>query len=305
MNYISTKDLSKLRFPERQNSTKYNRNYIYGYLIVVGVNLNSGPFSYFSLSPARSYILDLTPTSKIINEFSSDEWTKLLTNKCVKASRYHHEIETITNKLFGPVGVRRSTLTLMQARQRWKELNCLPAPSHNDEFSYSKDQWEKILWWAGRAVGQFLDAFEAVKSPLDSECNETEWKGDYVVPLLQGALKLDGMGEISVLASQDRRNHDKDVLVEAVDRAHLADLLCQYESHEIVCLLACGGPYNSDVTKPASDEFQLQRMMKDMLDALHIKFYRAKVDGTCLYVLGIQTYLAEVRIYLMEKRDVY
>ncbi|RUO95868.1 hypothetical protein BC936DRAFT_143048, partial [Jimgerdemannia flammicorona] len=56
--------------------------------------------------PARSFILDLTPTSKIINEFSSDEWTKLLTNKCVKASRYHHEIETITNKLFGPVGVR-------------------------------------------------------------------------------------------------------------------------------------------------------------------------------------------------------
>ncbi|RUO95334.1 hypothetical protein BC936DRAFT_144409, partial [Jimgerdemannia flammicorona] len=127
----------------------------------------------------------------------------------------------------------------MQARQWWKELNSLPVPSHNDEFSYSEDQWEKILWWTGRAVGQFLDAFEAVKSPLDSECGETEWMGDYVVPLLQGALKLDGMcrvrwGEISVRASQDRRNHDKDVLVEAVNRAHLADLLCQYESHEIV-----------------------------------------------------------------------
>ncbi|RUP51827.1 hypothetical protein BC936DRAFT_145439, partial [Jimgerdemannia flammicorona] len=42
----------------------------------------------------------------------------------------------------------------MQARQWWKALNCLPAPLHNDEFSYNKEQWEKILWWAGRAVGQ-------------------------------------------------------------------------------------------------------------------------------------------------------
>lgn len=76
--------------------------------------------------------------------------------------------------------------------------------------------------------------------------------------------------------------------MEVVDRAHLADLLCLYESHEIVCLLACGGPYNSDVTKLASDGFHLQRMMKDMLDALYTKFPRAKMDGTYLCVLGIQ-----------------
>jgi hypothetical protein len=50
---------------------------------------------------------------------------------------------------------------------------------------------------------------------------------------------------------------------------------------------------------------QLQHMMKDMLDALHMKFYYAGLDGTGLYVLGIQTYLAETRIYLMEKPDVY
>lgn len=42
-------------------------------------------------------------------------------------------------------------------------------------------------------IAYSLDAFEAVRSPLDSECNENEWKGDYVVPLLQGVLKVDGM----------------------------------------------------------------------------------------------------------------
>jgi len=135
----------------------------------------------------------------------------------------------------------------MQARQRWKELRSLPTPSHSDEFSYNEDQWERILWWAERTVGQFLDAFEAYKNPLESNCNETEWLGAYIVPLLEGALKLDGVcrvswGETSVQASQHRRNHNKDVLTETVERGHLADLLCVYENHKMVCLLACGGP---------------------------------------------------------------
>ncbi|RUS26822.1 hypothetical protein BC938DRAFT_484073 [Jimgerdemannia flammicorona] len=225
-----------------------------------------------NFDPARSYILDLTPTSKIINEFSSDEWTKLLTNKYVKASRYHHEIETITNKLFGPVGVRVNI-----------DPNAGSTMVESVELSSRSLTQRRILLQQGTMEEDTMVGRTCRRtiSPLDSECDETEWMGDYVVPLLQGALKLDGMcrvrwGEISVRASQDRRNHDKDVLVEAVDRAHLADLLCQYESHEIVCLLACGGPYNSDVTKLASDEFQLQRMLKDMLDVLHTKFHRAK-----------------------------
>ncbi|RUP19242.1 hypothetical protein BC936DRAFT_139334 [Jimgerdemannia flammicorona] len=183
--------------------------------------------------PARSYILDLTPTSKIINEFSSDEWTKLLTNKCVKASRYHHEIETITNKLFGPVGVRLTLLILTV--QIYEEVNIDPNAGSTTvervELSSRSLTQRRILlqqgsmgedtmvgWTCCRTIVSYsclpsyvtymmthkstyhpleiaysLDAFEAVKSPLDSECNETEWKGDYVVPLLQGALKLDGM----------------------------------------------------------------------------------------------------------------
>ncbi|RUS30326.1 hypothetical protein BC938DRAFT_479552 [Jimgerdemannia flammicorona] len=142
--------------------------------------------------PARSYILDLTPASKIINEFDSKQWTQLLEDKNLKASCFHHEIETIIGKLFDSAGAWRLA-NLMQARQRWRELSSLPAPSYSDEFSYNEDQWERILWWARCTVGQFLDAFEAYKNPLEFNCNETEWLGAYIVPLLEEALKLDGV----------------------------------------------------------------------------------------------------------------
>src|SRR4051812_32962077 len=73
-------------------------------------------------------------------------------------------------------------------------------------------------------------------------------------------------GEVSVLASQRRRNQNKDVHTETVARGHMADMLCLYEQHEFVCGLACGGPHLHDLSKLSSDEFSLARMMKDMLD---------------------------------------
>jgi hypothetical protein len=73
-----------------------------------------------------------------------------------------------------------------------------------------------------------------------------------------------------------------------VERAHLADLLCRYLNHEILCAQVCGGPYSVGVTKLETDKHLLGRMMKDMLDALHTKFHDANLDGTGIYVLGIQ-----------------
>jgi hypothetical protein len=68
----------------------------------------------------------------------------------------------------------------------------------------------------------------------------------------------------------------------------MADFVCLYEQYEIVCGLACGGPDVSDLTKLASDEFALRRLMKDMLDELFAKYRYAGKDGSKLFVLGIQ-----------------
>lgn len=192
---------------------------------------------------------------------------------------------------------------LSQARKRWYELRNLATPKYDDSFSYAEVDWEKIKRWVERVTGQFLDAFESLRNPR-------EWTGDYIIPLIQGALKLDGSfyvpwGEISVLATQRRRNNDKDILTEQVERSHQVDLLCNYEQYEVACALACGGPYTYDLTKLASDEFNLPRIMKDMLDDLELKLLYAGKNGLHPYILGIQTYMTEVRVYLMEKREVY
>ncbi|CAG8732479.1 17870_t:CDS:2, partial [Racocetra fulgida] len=125
-------------------------------------------------------------------------------------------------------------MDLREARKRWYEIRNLDAPEHKNEFSYAENDWEKLKRWVERVTGQ--------------------------------------LGEITVLATLRRRNNDKDILVERLERGHQVDLLCNYEQCEIACALACGGPYSYDLTKLASDEYTLPRIMKDMLDDLELKF---------------------------------
>ena len=100
-------------------------------------------------------------------------------------------------------------------------------------------------------------------------------------------ISLSSRGEVSVLASQRRHNHNKDVciVIEKVERVHM---LCSYEQYELVCGLSCGGPHFHDLTKLSSDEFSLPRIMKDMLDDIRSKFHCASKDESRLYVLGLQ-----------------
>ncbi|GES94533.1 hypothetical protein GLOIN_2v1487478 [Rhizophagus clarus] len=203
-------------------------------------------------------------------------WTELVGRRPDAVRKiYHHEIEPIISHLFG------QKADLSQARKRWYELRNLATPKYDDSFSYAEVDWEKIKRWVERVTGQFLDAFESLRNPLQNDCHEREWTGDYIIPLIQGALKLDGnfyvpWGEISVLATKRRRNNDKDILTEQVERSHQVDLLY---------------------------EFNLPRIMKDMLDDLELKLLYAGKNGLHPYILGIQTYMTEVRVYLMEKRE--
>ncbi|CAG8668557.1 14341_t:CDS:10, partial [Acaulospora morrowiae] len=255
--------------------------------------------------PAHSFIIDLSSSSKIKDEFSNEWWSEFLKRRpeAVKKT-YHYEIEPFIIHLF------ENNMDLSQARLKWYELRNVAAPTYNNEFSYAENDWEKIRRWIERVIGQFLDAFESSRNPLQNNCLEREWTGDYIIPLIQGVLKLDGIcyipwGEISVLATQYRRNNEKDIYMEKVARSHLADLLCKYEQYEIVCGLICGGPLSYDITKHSFDQFHLSRMMKDMLDDLELKFLNSGKDGLKLYTIGIQTHMTEVNVYLIEKREVY
>ncbi|RHZ54948.1 hypothetical protein Glove_421g114 [Diversispora epigaea] len=162
---------------------------------------------------ARSFILDLTPRSKIEAEFEPKLWAELIADQPATAkAKYHKEIESICDHLFGAV---------------------------------------------------------------------------------------------TVIATVRRRNKDKNVLEQQLDRGHLADLLCKINQQEIVCGLGCGGPHKYDLTKWESDEYQLPRILKDTLDDMLEKFRSRNRCMTNLYTIGIQQYMAEIRIYMMEKRDVY
>ncbi|CAG8738715.1 14443_t:CDS:2, partial [Acaulospora morrowiae] len=178
-------------------------------------------------------------------------------------------------------------------RKRWYEIRNLGAPEYDKNFSYAENDWERIKLWIERATGQFLYAFESIRNLLLGSCDERQWFGDYLVPLIQGVLTLDNKlyvlwGEISVQASLRRRNKNKDILVEQLERSHQVDLLCKYEQYEIACVLACGGPHSNGLTKLASDKFHLTRIMKDMLDDLRLNLHKARKDGSRLYIIGIQ-----------------
>ncbi|CAG8507582.1 1927_t:CDS:10 [Diversispora eburnea] len=272
----------KNRYDAESPEECYSSNFVLSLLTNVSPEtclqqLNLMIYHYYP--PAHSFILDLSPSSKIKNEFSCEQWSEFLT-KC---------------------------MNLSQARLKWYELRNMVAPTYN-ELSYAKNDWEKIRRWIERVIGQFLNAFESFRNPLVNDCHEREWTGEYIIPLIKGVLSLDDncivpWGEISVLATQFRRNNSKDINTEKVTRSHLADFLCKYERNEIAFGLVCGGPHAYDLTKYASDQFNLPRMMKDMLDDLVLKFYYA--NNPKLYIIGIQIYMTEVQIYLMEKHEIY
>jgi hypothetical protein len=62
------------------------------------------------------------------------------------------------------------------------------------------------------------------------------------------------------------------VLTEVVMKSHQVDILCNYKQYEVTCMLASRGLYFYNLTKLASDEYNLSRIMKDMLDDLELNF---------------------------------
>ncbi|CAG8601104.1 1521_t:CDS:2, partial [Diversispora eburnea] len=191
-------------------------------------------YDYFSpLSVLQKYRV-----KENTSPYDYEQWSKLLKRPNVIKKTNHHEIEPFIKHLF-------YNMDLSQARSKWDELQNINAPEYKNEFSYKNDEWKKIRWWIHQVIGQFLDAFESFQNPLlEHNCNERQWTGDYIIPLMQGVLKLDGRylalwGEASVLATQRCRNNNKDINTKRVTRSHLADFLCKYEQNEIVCGLVC------------------------------------------------------------------
>ncbi|RHZ44377.1 hypothetical protein Glove_735g1 [Diversispora epigaea] len=118
---------------------------------------------------------------------------------------------------------------------------------------------------------RILDAFELSRNLLQNNCFKCKWTGDYIISLIQGILKLDGIcfiswREILVLATQHYHNNEKDINIEKVTRSHLADLLY-------------------------------------MFNDLKLKFLYSDKDESQLYIIEIQTYMTEVSVYLIEKRE--
>ncbi|RUS33212.1 hypothetical protein BC938DRAFT_472603, partial [Jimgerdemannia flammicorona] len=241
--------------------------------------------------PAHCFILDLSPSSKIERVMNPEYWGEILADRPQAVEvEYHQEIDTLCNHLFGSKDKR--PMQLEKARELWEKLRSVRSPLYSDDLSYNKGDWKKIIWWMEAAVGKFLSEFEPGRQSLAIYL-ERQWYNGYVLPLFADALKVDvsfkvEWGEIAVLSSLRRRNSEKDILREHAERARMADLLCSFNQYEIICGLACGGPSKYDISKYASDKFNLKRFLKDMLDDMIERYRGCGKDSSNLYVIGIQ-----------------
>ncbi|RUO95303.1 hypothetical protein BC936DRAFT_144565, partial [Jimgerdemannia flammicorona] len=143
-----------------------------------------------SYNPARSFILDLSPSSKIRSEFPRGKWNELVASKCITQCIYHHEIESIIAHLFGGASEKRPFRNLSEARSKWYTLRDLPSPEYTMSSHMQRTTGERFVVGLSGRLDSY--AFESSRNPLQKNCQEREWFGDYVVPLFQGALKLDG-----------------------------------------------------------------------------------------------------------------
>ncbi|RUS23769.1 hypothetical protein BC938DRAFT_474649 [Jimgerdemannia flammicorona] len=104
--------------------------------------------------PAHSFILDLSPLSKIRGNISHEQWAKLVLSRPEVSRRtYHHEIESLIVHLFGKSD-QRKPINLPQAHEAWYTLRDLPVLEYSDNFSYDEGEWKKIQRWVERAAGQ-------------------------------------------------------------------------------------------------------------------------------------------------------
>ncbi|CAI2176453.1 7683_t:CDS:10 [Funneliformis geosporum] len=184
-------------------------------------------------------------------------------------------------RLFSEIGDDLPSSHIMSVMEKYRAKSTTSKYESNPSSTNPviMEDWKKILYWVERAVGTFLDAFESEYNPIQqNDCGEREWFGEYVIPIFSG-------GEVTVVASCRRRNENKNILEEYLERGHLADLLCKIDQQEVVCGLACGGPHKYDLTKWASDEYQLPRMLKDTLDDILEKFRGASRDSSNLYTI--------------------
>ncbi|CAG8565207.1 8466_t:CDS:2 [Diversispora eburnea] len=189
---------------------------------------NTPPSPSSLISIMRSIIKNkpLRNFSKIEKEFEPKFWAELIADRPVTAKA------EFIKKLNPFVIIYMKQPKISESHNNWKNLRNLKAPKYNNYFSYEKEEWEKFLYWVERAVVPFLDAFESEYNPIQqTDCEEREWFGDYIIPIFQGALKL--------------------------------NIYCvKINQQEVVCGLGCGGPHKYDLTKWGSDEYQLQRHVR-------------------------------------------
>ncbi|KAG9296820.1 hypothetical protein G9A89_002217 [Geosiphon pyriformis] len=243
--------------------------------------------------PAHSFILDLSQSSKIHSEFSHKLWAKSVSNKPDTTRKtYHHEIEPFIEHLFGKTEQRRLSMGFITSS---------PKVVRPPLYFCPRIQQRALICKKGLGEDPTLGpASNMTISRCVRALSQKNNSNIYDFTLMSFVLHQQGGRFLPW-----HRNRNKDVHIEKVERVQMVDLLCVYEKYEVACALVCGGPHAYNITKIASDEFDLPRIMKDMLDDLQSKFLYAGWDGTQLYILGVQIYMTEVRIYLMEKREIY
>ncbi|PKY58432.1 hypothetical protein RhiirA4_412114, partial [Rhizophagus irregularis] len=176
-----------------------------------GVHVDSGKFPNSSLL-GRNDTKDVplkNTHKRLFSEIGDDLPSSHIMSVMEKYlnATYYEEIGLICDYLFGPLGEKLRSKKLYESHDKWVKIRDLKAPEYNEGFSYNKEDWKKILYWVERVIRTFLDAFESEYNPIQqNDCGEREWFGKYVIPIFQGALKLNSFcrvpwGEITVIAS--------------------------------------------------------------------------------------------------------
>ncbi|RUP43593.1 hypothetical protein BC936DRAFT_136967 [Jimgerdemannia flammicorona] len=225
------------------------------------------------------FILDLSGLSPIQFEFSERQWQSLVADCPNIGTTNQYNIEAIIKQLFGTTS---EEISLLEARRRWEGLRDLKPSSPID-----KD----IIWWIEGAIGKFLNSFESKINPLAEGCRKGEYLVFYITPLLQGALNIGTFCRHRWYTPVSFPN-------EAVD------LLTTFKERPLLCGLI-GQPQECDITKYYGINCHLARFMKSMLNALYDEYRQGGKDPSHLFTLGVQTYMSTIKIFMLEKREVY
>ncbi|KAF9919045.1 hypothetical protein FBU30_011181 [Linnemannia zychae] len=210
------------------------------------------------------------------------------------------------------------SFTEPSVEERWPTLQPILSricPSSNTDNTYDtmvaalkdEDHHDPLVMFLENVAFSYSHYF-TFSDELPHTLGEREGFGFLTWTFIRGALTLVGIPsrcfELPIVGSKERKNHGRDLSVEAEVQASMADAVALSEGHQIY-LAEAGLIHNPKLDKEPQDKFKLARCLRDSWNSQIRSIARESIPPTGLTVFGSTSFRDETKFLALDYVGTY